>query len=84
MRNYCETRCETIPRLKWYERLLCWLLFRIEAKHGLGECFDEIDLDAMKWFVTGNHMLFGHVFMLMRDYIYVRMAREREKGRRNG
>lgn len=32
-----------IPRLKWYERLLCWLLFRIEAKHGLRAGFDEID-----------------------------------------
>lgn len=72
-----------IPRLKWRDRLLCWLLFRIEAKHGLGAGFDEIDLDAMKWFVTGNHMLVGRVCMLMRDYVYVRMARELEKERRN-
>lgn len=33
-----------MPRLKCHERLLCWLLFRIEAKHGLGVGFDEIDL----------------------------------------
>lgn len=72
-----------IPRIKWYERLLCWLLFRIEEKHGLGAGFDDIDLDAMKWFVNDDHMLFGHVCTLMRDYIYIRMAREYEKEQRN-
>lgn len=65
-----------IPRLKWYERLLCWLLFRIEAKHGLGVGFDNIDLDAMKWLLAGNHMLHSYVCRLMRDCFYIRMARE--------
>lgn len=64
------------PRLKWHERLLCWLLFRIEAKHGLGAGFDEMDLDAMQWFINGNNMLHGYVCSLMRDYVYVCMARE--------
>ena len=73
-----------IPRLKWYERLLCWLLFRIEAKHGLGAGFDEIDFDAMKWYLKDDHMFYGTVCGLMRDYVYIRMAREYEKERRNG
>ena len=72
-----------IPRLKWRHRLLCWLLFRIEAKHGLGACFDEIDLDAMKWFVKDDHLRYGTVYNMMRDYIYIRMAREYEKEQRN-
>lgn len=72
-----------IPRLKWHERLLCWLLFRIEAKHGFGGGFDENDLDAMQWSINGNHMLLGHVCSLMRDYFHIRMAREDEKEQRN-
>lgn len=72
-----------IPRIKWYERLLCWLLFRIEAKHGLGAGFDEIGLDAMKWFVKDGHMLYGDVCSLMRGYVCIRMAREHEKEQRN-
>lgn len=83
LRNYSETRCEMIPRLKWHERLLCWLLFKIEAKHGLVACFDEIDLDAMKWFVKDDHLRYGAVYNMMRDYIYIRMAREYEKEQRN-
>lgn len=81
--NRSETRCEMIPKLKLRHRLLCWLLFRIEAKHGLGVGFDEIDLDAMKWMLAGNHMLYSHVCRLMRDCFYVRMAREYDKERRN-
>lgn len=72
-----------IPSLKWHERLLCWLLFKIEEKYGLWEGFDEVDIDAMQWFINGNHMLLGHVCGLMRDYVYVRMAREYEKEQRN-
>jgi hypothetical protein len=73
-----------IPRLKWHERLLGWLLFRFEAKRGFGGGFGELNLSAMKWFVKDDHMLYGAVCGLMRDYVYVRMARELEKERRNG
>ncbi len=73
-----------IPRLRWHERLLGWFLFRIEAKHGLGGGFDEIDREAMSWFVNGDNMSMGRVCGLMRDYVYVRMAREYEREQRNG
>lgn len=68
-----------IPRLKWHERLLCWLLFKIEAKHGFGGGFDELNMEAMKWLIKDDHMIYCAVFSLMRDYIYIRMAREHEK-----
>lgn len=73
-----------MPRLKWHERLLCWLLFRIEAKHGFGSGgFDRLNIDAMKWLLDSDHMSYGVVCGLMRDYVYTRMAHEREKERRN-
>lgn len=73
-----------IPRLKWYERLLCWLLFRIEAKNGFGVGgFTKLDMEAMRWFVNDDHVIHCTVCSLMRDYVYIRMAREYEKERRN-
>ena len=70
-----------IPRLKWYERFFGWILFRIEAKSGLGAGFDEIDREAMACFIKPDCMLAGRVCGLMRDYVYVRMAREFDKAK---
>lgn len=68
-----------IPKLRWYERFIGWLLFRIEARDGLAGGFDDIDRDAMQWFVEGDHMRYGRVCCLMQDYVYYRIAREFEK-----
>ena len=70
-----------IPRLKWYERFFGWILFRIEAKSGLGAGFDEIDREAMACFIKPDYMLMGRICCLMRDYVYVRMARGFDKAK---
>lgn len=70
-------------RLKWYERLLGWVLLHFEVARGFG-CFHEINTAAMEWYLRNDNLFYGEVCRLMRNYIHVRMARELEKERRNG
>lgn len=64
-----------IPVLKWYERLLAWVLIRIEARNGWAGGFSD-EKDGMKWLMNGDHMLYSSVCGLMRDYMIIRLSRE--------
>lgn len=67
-----------IPVMKWYERLLAWFLIRIESRSGWGGGFSD-EKDGMRWLNSGDHMLYGSVCGLMRDYMIIRLAREYPK-----
>ena len=67
-----------IPHMRWYERLLAWLLMRIEARSGWGGGFIDGD-DGMRWLLEDDHAQMSRCFCLMRDYMYVLRAREWKK-----
>lgn len=67
-----------IPVLRWYERLLAWFLIRFESRNGWGGDFSD-EKDGMRWLNSGDHMLYGHVCGLMRDYMIIRLAREEQE-----
>ena len=67
-----------IPRMKWYERLIAWLLMRIEKRHGWGGGFSD-DAEGMRWLLRGDHAGASMCIELMRNYMYVLQAREWEK-----
>ena len=67
-----------IPIMKWYERLLAWLLMRIEKRHYWGGGFSD-DKEGMCWLLQNDHASISRCFCLMRDYMYVLQAREWEK-----
>ena len=64
-----------IPHMKLHERLLAWLLMRIEAKHGWGGGFSD-DGDGMRWLLEGNHAQLSRCIGLMRDHACIIKARE--------
>lgn len=68
-----------IPVMKWYERLLAWLLMRIESRHGWGGGFGD-DGEGMRWMLQADHACCSRCIGLMRDYMYVLQARQHEKG----
>lgn len=67
-----------IPKMKWHERLLAWLLMRIEARSGWGGGFSD-DTDGMLWLLQDDHASASRCFCLMRDYMYMLQEREWEK-----
>lgn len=67
-----------IPYMKWHERLLAWLLMRIEAKHGWGGGFSD-DGDGVRWLLEDDHVQLSRCVCLMRDYMCIIKAREWDK-----
>ena len=67
-----------IPMMKWYERLIAWLLVRIEERHGWGGGFSD-DKEGMCWLLQDDHAQHSRCINLMRNYMYVLQAREWEK-----
>ncbi|WP_417042030.1 hypothetical protein [Ellagibacter isourolithinifaciens] len=67
-----------IPHMKLHERLLAWLLMRIEAKHGWGGGFSD-DNEGMRWLLEGDRAQLSWCIELMRDYMHVINAREWDK-----
>lgn len=55
-----------IPRFKYQERLLCYLLFRYEARH-VGGGFYKLNMEAAKWLMDNNYMSFREICSLIRD-----------------
>lgn len=66
-----------IPYMKWHERLLAWLLVRIEAKHGWGGGFSDDD-EGMRWLLEDDHAQLSRCIGLMRDYACIIKARDRK------
>ena len=72
-----------IPTMRWYERLLAWLLMRIESRHGWGGGFDD-DGEGMRWMLQADHACCSRCIGLMTNYMYVLQARQHEKGTDDG
>lgn len=67
------------PAMRWYERLLAWLLMRFESRRGWGGGFGD-DGEGMRWMLQADHTSCSRCIGQMRDYMYVLQARKHEKG----
>ena len=72
-----------IPTMRWYERLLAWLLMRFESTRGWGGGFEDDD-EGMRWMLRADHASCSRCIGLMRDYMYVLQTRKHEKGTDDG
>lgn len=70
-----------IPYLTLPQRILAWILWHIEAKHGWGAGFDADDPEGPEWLFGTNpsHEDLMYTSSLLRDYWMVRRARAYEK-----
>lgn len=64
-----------IPTLRLRERILAWLLWHLEARHGFGVGFD-VPMDGARWqFSYYRRASLLYTYALLRDYYYIRAAR---------
>lgn len=62
-----------IPHLTWWQRVIAWLLWKMEAKYGFGGGFDD-ELEGAKWMFDG-HENHSYSMSLLRDYYYIKNAK---------
>ena len=67
-----------IPHMSWWQRIIAWLLWKMEAKHGFGSCFDD-EMEGAMWMIEGGREYLSYSMGLLRDYYYVRKYEEWER-----
>lgn len=64
-----------IPTLRLRERILAWLLWHLEARHGFGAGFD-VPMDGARWqFSDPKRASLLYTYALLNDYYMIRVAR---------
>lgn len=68
-----------IPHLTWWQRLIGWLLWKLEAKHGFGGGFSD-PMEGAEWMFEDNRRL-GLLYSvsLLRNYYYIKQAERFKK-----
>lgn len=67
-----------IPRMTIFQRALAWLLWKLESINGW--CGFDDDMEGAQW-VLFEHPNMSAAVQLMRDYYYVKKAKEYEDER---
>ena len=69
-----------VPYMTFWQRVLAWLLMKIEAKHGWGVGFDPKDIEGANFLLlNSDNAGWSYTYCLMRDYHYVKCARKYDK-----
>ncbi|ACU94014.1 hypothetical protein Ccur_02870 [Cryptobacterium curtum DSM 15641] len=64
-----------IPTLKLRERILAWLLWHLEARHGFGGGFD-VPIDGARWqFSKPERASLLYTYALLNDYYMIKASR---------
>lgn len=61
-----------IPRMTLIQRILAWIIWKIEAKHHWGLGFDSDDLDGTKALLKDPR--FSYCIQLLQDRYYIQTA----------
>lgn len=67
-----------IPHMTWWQRIIAWLLWKMEAKHGFVGGFSD-PMEGAAWVFDGNYEKHLHCVMLLRNYYYIRKHEEWER-----
>ena len=68
-----------IPDMKLWQRVIAWLLFKLESRHEWGGGFED-DSEGEKWLLQNpDHACMSWVYSIMRDYHYAKSARRRNE-----
>lgn len=64
-----------IPTLRLRERILAWLLWHLEARHGFGAGFD-VPMEAAHWlFSKPDRASWLYTYTLLNDYYMIKRSR---------
>lgn len=64
-----------ILHLTWWQRLIAWLLWKLESVWGFGVGFED-EMEGAKWLVIEGHEKYSHSMALLRNYYYIKKAKE--------
>ena len=68
-----------IPHMIWWQRVIAWMLWKLEAKHGFAGGFSD-PMEGAGWIFEGNgnpNLLYS--VGLLRNYYYIRKYEEWER-----
>lgn len=67
-----------IPHMTWWQRVIAWMLWKLESVWGFGGGFED-EMEGARWMLCNGHEDYSYSMSLLRSYYYVKKDKEWER-----